>query len=316
MDKPASHKLGLFIVTPKRYAAILLNNQQSLQLIQQKPAKPNKSQRVYFMRKKFGIASGESSDETELVYEQKKPRSEKLSNDVSELEKLLGYTFNDKTWLIRALTHRSVPGSSYREDYERLEFLGDAVIDLAVAHLLLHQHKEAKEGELSKMRAALVNSSSLAEVARNLNLGPFIKLSRGEAASGGADRDSILSDVLEAVTGAIYKDAGFDKSLEVIEAFFGDLIKDVTPQDSKTELQEILHAKGFESPKYLLEFVEGPEHAPTFVSVVDVDGNVLGRGTGTTKKASQQAAALEALKLLTSEDNIDNMFSLPKKVKI
>lgn len=227
------------------------------------------------------------------------------------IEKALGYKFKDLDGLERALTHRSVPGRGSRNDYERLEFLGDAVLDLAVAHLLLDSHREAREGELSKMRAALVNTSSLASVAKTMTLSRFIRLSRGELANGGARRPSILADVVEAIIGAIYREAGYDEALKVITKIFGSRVETVNPRDPKTELQEALHAVGSESPEYLLECVEGPEHAPTFVSVLKVDGQIVGRGSGKTKKASQQLAAEEALKRLQSRDDIDEMFLAP-----
>jgi ribonuclease-3 len=205
-------------------------------------------------------------------------------------------------WLERALTHRSVHAkSNIKNDYERLEFLGDAVLDLAVAHLLLDLYPEAREGELSKMRAALVNTQSLADAARELNLGPYIRLSRGELASGGAERASTLADVFEALMGAIYREAGFEVSHACVKRLFEQRLRTVTPTDPKTELQEALHARGSEAPEYLLEMVEGPEHSPTFVSVVKIDGKIVGRGRGTTKKASQQAAAAEALAALEGE---------------
>ena len=213
----------------------------------------------------------------------------------SELEDRLGHSFKDKSLLELALTHRSVPGHGEKLDYERLEYLGDAVLDLGVADLLLLAHPEAREGELSKMRAALVNAQSLAEIAREIELGPFIKLSRGELANGGSDRTSILADVLEALIGAIYRDSGFDSALKCLQRLFEVRVGQVVPRDPKTELQEALHAAGLDVPVYLLECVEGPEHAPTFVSVVQVKGRAMGRGRGSTKKASQQAAAAEAL---------------------
>jgi len=197
-----------------------------------------------------------------------------------------------------------------KSDYERLEFLGDAVFDLAVAHLLLDRHQEAHEGELSKMRAALVNTSSLADVARKLQLGKFIRLSRGELASGGAERSSILADVVEAVLGAVYREGGYDAARQCVEKLLGDQIDTVTPRDPKTELQEALHASGSEGPTYRLECVEGPEHSPIFISVVEVDGQIVGRGRGPTKKASQQAAAEEALKYLKGGDDLDQGFVL------
>jgi ribonuclease-3 len=224
------------------------------------------------------------------------------------IEELLGYAFKDRSWLERALTHRSVQVNGIKNDYERLEFLGDAVFDLAVAHLLLDKHEQAHEGDLSKMRAALVNTASLAEVARKLSLGKFIKLSRGELASGAHERPSILADVVEAVLGAVYREGGFAVACECVARLLGDSVATVTPRDPKTELQEALHASGSEAPVYRLECVEGPEHSPNFISVVEVDGQIVGRGRGTTKKASQQAAAEQALGLLKPKDDIDQRF--------
>jgi ribonuclease III len=230
----------------------------------------------------------------------------------SDIEQALGYKFQSLDALERAFTHRSLAADGAKSDYERLEFVGDAVLDLAVAHLLLDQYPEAKEGDLSKMRAALVNTVSLAQISRDTNLGRFIKLSRGELSSGGADRPSILADVLEAVVGAIYWEAGYTAAFSTVSKLFGESVATVTPTDPKTELQEALHAAGCEAPTYLLECVEGPEHAPTFISVVQVDGQVVGRGRGNTKKASQQNAASEALLLLQKKDAVDEVFSTGK----
>ena len=233
---------------------------------------------------------------------------ESRSADVSKVEEALHYSFKERAWLERALTHRSVQSKGRKNDYERLEYLGDAVLDLAVAHLLLDAYPDAREGELSKMRAALVNTGSLAEISRLLGLGPHIRLSRGELASGGADRSSILADVFESLMGAVYREAGFEQALAVVRALFDDRLRTVTPRDPKTELQEALHALGSEPPVYLLECVEGPEHAPSFVSVVQVDGRVVGRGRGATKKASQQEAASEALAKLGGSDALDSRY--------
>ncbi|MBX7144717.1 MAG: ribonuclease III [Oligoflexia bacterium] len=219
------------------------------------------------------------------------------------LEEKLGYKFKEYPWLQRALTHRSLQLKGAKTDYERLEFLGDAVLDLAIAHLLLDRYQEAKEGDLSKMRAALVNTTSLAQISRKLGLGPYIRLSRGELANGGADRPSILADVFEALMGAVYREGGYLKALEVISRLFGEMVGSVEPRDPKTELQEALHARGAQAPTYLLECVEGPEHAPTFVSIVKIDDQMVGRGRGPTKKASQQAAAAEALLVLNERSN-------------
>lgn len=259
---------------------------------------------------KSGDEDSERKPEIELA-----PELEPLGREhYAKIEQILGYTFKNSSWLERALTHRSLQLKGNKTDYERLEFLGDAVLDLAIAQLLLDKHQEAREGELSKMRAALVNTTSLATIARNLNLGPYIRLSRGELANGGADRPSILADVFEALMGAIYREAGYDQALACVEKLFGETITNVEPRDPKTELQEALHAAGSDAPVYLLECVEGPEHAPTFVSVVQVDGQVVGRGRGATKKASQQAAAAEALALMRSGDEIDKAFLKEQEV--
>ncbi len=225
------------------------------------------------------------------------------SNHYAPIEIRLAYQFIDSNLLQRALTHRSVQGQGAKSDYERLEFLGDAVLDLAIAELLLEEYPEAREGELSKMRAALVNTNSLAEVARALELSKFIRLSRSEQTNGGSERPSILADVFEALMGAVYKEAGFERVRTCIKSLFSQQIKGVVPRDPKTELQELLHARGFEAPVYLLEAVEGPEHAPTFVSIVQINGKISGRGHGATKKASQQLAAAEALCALTQESS-------------
>lgn len=222
----------------------------------------------------------------------------------SEIQAILGHNFNNLHLIDAALTHRSSTQRQSQGDYERLEFLGDAVIDLAVAELLLERYPEAKEGELSKMRAALVNTISLAQISESLELYKFIRLSRSESDSGGARRPGILADVFEAVIGALYKDGGFETAKKCIEKLFGESISNVTPRDPKTELQELLHTLGKNPPVYLLEAVEGPEHEPRFISIVEIDGETKGRGKGPTKKASQQAAAAEALSLLQGEANI------------
>lgn len=218
-----------------------------------------------------------------------------LDDQYQALEEQLGYSFKDRSWLTRAFTHRSAHAGTSACDYERLEFVGDAVFDLAVAHLLSIKHESASEGELSKMRAALVKASSLATIAQRLTLSRFIRLSRSELANGANHRPSILADVLEAVIGAVYLEAGFEIARECVARLLGDDIMTVVPRDPKTELQELLHAAGAEAPVYRIESIEGPEHSPVFISVVEINGRIVGRGRGSTKKASQQAAAEEAL---------------------
>lgn len=224
-----------------------------------------------------------------------------------ELEACLDYKFHDFHWLERALTHRSVHTGGPLGDYERLEFLGDAVLDLAIAHLLLDCHPSLKEGDLSKMRAALVNTLSLAELAREINVGPFIRLSRGELANNGAERPSILADVFEAIFGAIYRESGYEEALKCARKLFYEKITNVSPVDPKTELQERLHSLNLGTPEYLLDFVEGPEHAPTFVTSVFIDGKCMGHGRASSKKAAQQAAAAEALDFLSRQEEASEL---------
>jgi ribonuclease-3 len=175
---------------------------------------------------------------------------------------------------------------------------------LAIADLLLSIHETAKEGELSKMRAALVNTQTLASIAETIDLSPYIRLSRGELAQGGAKKPSILADVFEAIIGAVYREAGFEPAKICVSKVFGQRLALVAPRDPKTELQETLHIRQMKTAEYLLECVEGPEHAPNFVSIVKIDNIIYGRGKGTSKKASQQEAAAEALqKILDSQES-------------
>lgn len=217
---------------------------------------------------------------------------------LSELQQKIGYNFKDIQLLERALTHASALLKSGASDYERLEFLGDAVMDLAVAHLLSDIYLEDKEGELTKKRAALICTNSLAEIAVKFELGRFVRLGSSEESCGGSARPSILADVVEAVVGAVYRDGGYDVAFQVVKNLLGEKLTTVSPCDPKTELQEEIHKVGGAPAEYLLEVVEGPEHAPTFVSVVKIGEEILGRGRGSSKKASQQSAAAEALVVL------------------
>ena len=230
------------------------------------------------------------------------------SAEMREIEAKIGYSFKNPSLLSTAFTHRSALGQNNRVDYERLEFLGDAVLDLVVAQLLCEYHTQAQEGELSKMRAALVNTQNLASFAKDLGFSSHVKLGRGEFTNGGANRPSILADVVEATVGAVFSDGGYSAAFNMIKHILGDSIRQVVPSDPKTELQEALHSAGSDSPQYLLKCVEGPEHSPNFITVVLVDGDVVGFGNGSTKKASQQEAAAFALSRV-----IPNAASIPLK---
>jgi ribonuclease-3 len=209
-----------------------------------------------------------------------------------------GVSFTDQLLLQQALTHRSALEADEIKNYERLEFLGDAVLDLAVADLLSSEHPQVREGELSKMRAALVNTESLAELTRTMGLQRYIRLGRSEQKAGGLERPGLLADVFEALLGALYRDQGFPAALSFISTLLKGRLALVSPRDPKTELQEVLHGVGRPAPTYQLERTEGPQHAPQFVSVVVIDGEILGRGAGASKKASEQLAAEQALTVL------------------
>ena len=214
---------------------------------------------------------------------------------LAPLEARLGYRFAEAALLDRALSHRSwcaehggVPSN------ERLEFLGDAVLGWAIADLAFHRFTEVPEGRLTDLRKSVVNAAALASVATEIGSGPYVKLGKGEAASGGATRPSILSDAFEAVLAAIYLDGGAVPAFSLVERFVAPrMSSDVdgaAQHDHKTELQELCARQGKTSPKYVLTSV-GPDHAKVFTAVVLVDGHSVGTGQGGSKKAAEQAAA-------------------------
>lgn len=207
-------------------------------------------------------------------------------------EKSLSYRFNDSMLLQHALTHRSVeaPGG---EDYERLEFLGDRVLGLVVTEMLMAAFPEEKEGALAKRLAALVRQETLAAVARDIDLGRHVRLSRGEADGGGRENDAILSDVCEAVIAAIYRDGGLEAAAAFVERHWRERLQasDAPPQDAKTTLQEWAQGRGLALPEYAIVGREGPDHAPVFTVRVTVDNGQSAESAGQTKRAAEQAAA-------------------------
>lgn len=211
------------------------------------------------------------------------------------------HTFSDSGLLALALTHRSAsaeePG---RADNERLEFLGDAVLQLVVTDRLYTDFPDMPEGQMAKVRAAVVSGSTLAEVARSIDLGAHIELSPAEERSGGRSKSSILADALEALIGAVYLDAGYQAAERVVLELWGGRIaeKAANPgiRDYKTRLQEVLAASG-RRPEYRVSGT-GPDHDREFAAVVIVDGSELGEGMGRSKKAAEQAAAEEAIRSL------------------
>ncbi|MBQ4536309.1 MAG: ribonuclease III [Lachnospiraceae bacterium] len=218
------------------------------------------------------------------------------------LEERIGYQFKDRSLLKRAITHSSFMNEqkiNKTGDYERLEFLGDAVLELVTSEFLYKEHPEVPEGDLTKMRASIVCEPSLAFCAKDLELGQFIYLGRGEECTGGRKRDSITSDAMEAVAGAIYLDGGMEAVRTFIYRFIlSDLDDKQLFYDSKSNLQELIQGKLKKEFRYELLEESGPEHDKTFVCEVIMDGESMGIGSGRTKKAAEQQAAYKALLLL------------------
>jgi ribonuclease-3 len=217
-----------------------------------------------------------------------------------KIEERLGVRFRDPGLLDIALTHGSYihEGRAGRGDsYERMEFLGDAVLNLVVSDHLYRRFPDRPEGDLARLRARLVNEPALASVGRSLDLGSYILLGRGEELAGGRERASMLADVLEAVVGAIYLDAGFGVAHAVLSGWYLGLVQGlVEPQgDSKSRLQEFVQQRDRRLPRYRIAAAEGPDHAKAFHATVEVNGKLLGEGRGRSKKEAEQAAAEEAL---------------------
>lgn len=219
----------------------------------------------------------------------------------ADLERTLGYAFRQPDLLVTALTHPSAAPPS-EPNYERLEFLGDAVLDLAIADLLMRRFPEAKEGALSKERASIVNGRTLALKANEIELGARLRLGKGEEKSGGRDKTSILAAAFEAVIGAIYTDGGLAPAQGVVERLFaGEIGGPAAERDYKTELQEIAYRQFRTQPLYELVATRGPDHAKRFTTRIRIAGRDLGIGEGGSKKQSEQAAARAALDQLTQE---------------
>ncbi|MGE0629170.1 MAG: ribonuclease III [Hyphomicrobiaceae bacterium] len=214
-----------------------------------------------------------------------------------ELEKALGYRFKDQDLLVRALTHASTRASarsgSARYDNERLEFLGDRVLGLAMAGVLIDAYPEEAEGQLARRFNRLVNGQTCASIARGIDLGRHLLLSESEASSGGRDKDTILADAMEAVLGAVYRDTNFEKAREVVVGLWTGRLEGMTKvaADPKSALQEWAQGKGMSLPRYVEVDRSGPDHAPRFVSEVRITGCKPARGEGTSKRAAEQAAA-------------------------
>lgn len=225
---------------------------------------------------------------------------------LDRLEQAIGHRFNNRQLLLEALTHSTYAYEHRGEnikDNERLEFLGDAVLGLAVGLRLFRDFPAAREGELSRLRAELVSAPRLAVVARALGLGECLRLGRGEARSGGRDKENLLADALEALIGAVFLDAGFAAAGSVVEKLFAAAVPGAEPalRDCKTALQELLQARR-QRPAYRLAESSGPDHRRSYRIEVLVEEQVLGTGEGPTKKRAEQEAARRALESLAGAE--------------
>jgi len=229
---------------------------------------------------------------------------------IGELERRIGYTFRDSHLLRNALLHRSYVNENphlHLSDNERLEFLGDAALDLAISHMLIERFPHYDEGKLSRLRAGIVNEKQLALVAEELELGAALHLGKGEELSGGRHKPSLLANAYEAMLASVYLDGGLAALMSVVESHFARFFSEeedlphALDKDYKTRLQEVLQSREKTVPHYRLEAEEGPDHDKRFRVSVWLKDQLLALGSGPTKKSAQQKAAGRALRLLEGE---------------
>lgn len=222
-----------------------------------------------------------------------------MSRNLKELEKRIAYHFSDRHLMTQAMTHSSYANEhrlNKLECNERLEFLGDAVLEVVSSDCLYHKYPDRPEGDLTKIRASIVCEPTLAYCAEDIKLGEYLLLGKGEEATGGRGRASIVSDAMEALIGAIYLDGGFANAKEFILCFImNDLEDKQLFYDSKTILQEIVQSMSGEALRYKLLREEGPDHNKLFETQVLIGKETIGQGTGRTKKASEQVAAYHGI---------------------
>jgi ribonuclease-3 len=224
-------------------------------------------------------------------------------NDIlSELERAIGYAFSNRRLLYEALTHRSFvneTGDKSAKDNERLEFFGDAVIDFFLSDQLFERFPDSREGELTRIRASLVDEESMAQLAARIDLGRYLRLGRGEIKSGGRGKKSILADAYEALVAAVYLDGGAEQVKRIVEAHFSPLMErhaaGTVSRDYKTEFQQMAQGKLGAAPKYVLKETAGPDHERFFTVETFVGKECLGEGSGRSKKEAEQAAARKGL---------------------
>lgn len=226
--------------------------------------------------------------------------------DIKDFQKELGYEFKDVNLLKKALTHTSYANENSVESYERLEFLGDAVLQMLTSQYIYKNYPHFPEGKMSRTRANIVCEATLFKIAEKLHLGEYALLGKGEEATGGRRRPSILADMVEATLAAIYLDGGIDKAREVIFDAYGHIIEAAATgklnSDYKTALQEKLQEKGSVKIEYLLIKEDGPPHDKIFTMAVVLENKILGTGVGKTKQEAQQNAAKTALDKVSEQN--------------
>jgi len=230
------------------------------------------------------------------------------SSDLSELQQKFCYEFTNIDFLVESLRHSSFVNENLdpdSQDNERLEFLGDAVLNLVVGHMLMRRYPDLKEGDLSKMRANMVNESQLASIAQDMDLGSYLQLGKGEIQTRGWEKPSILANTFEAVIAAVYLDGGYDAAFRLVDGHFSSLldmvVRSTANQDYKSQVQELVQMKHQKIPAYDVVHESGPDHDKTFRVRLTV-GDIQAEGEGKSKKAAEQDAARKGLEFLQSDD--------------
>lgn len=230
-----------------------------------------------------------------------------MINQINSLEQNIGIQFSDKLLLETSVTHRSYLNEHREipEHNERLEFLGDAVLELIVSDYLYKEFLDRAEGELTSFRSALVRTDSLAESAKKLRIGEFLRLSKGEEDSGGREKDYLLANAFEAVLGAIYLDKGYEEAKNFIYRTLipklGEIVEYRLDIDNKTRIQELAQSEYKTTPTYEVINEEGPDHDKTFTVVVKIDDKIIGEGTGSSKQKAEERAAEVGIEYIESK---------------
>ena len=235
-----------------------------------------------------------------------KVRVNTMNRNLQELERTICYQFKEHGLFVQALTHSSYANEhrwNHSRCNERLEFLGDAVLEIVTSDFLYHKYEDLPEGDLTKIRASIVCELTLAYCAGDISLGEYLLLGKGEEATGGRSRNSVVSDAMEALIGAIYLDGGFANAKEFIHRFIlNDIEHKQLFYDSKTILQEMVQSRSSEGLSYEILREEGPDHNKSFEVCARIGGAEIGRGTGRTKKAAEQVAAYNGILKLKAEE--------------